>query len=192
MKKLLLLLAVACALNVSAQQKMKPVFNVVPSAGFINGSGSVSGLFDITALVRKNDWAFGIGSGIDYYRIRTVPVSLAARRYLGGAPAFLYGSAGYTIAAPLETQYLHTGAFWMNNSRSSFSNGVNAEAGIGYSLAPKRKHGLELAIGYSVKTLNESYTEYIFRDFPPYTLEPADHSFHYTFSRAVVRIGIRL
>lgn len=192
MKKILLFIAVSCALQASAQRKEKTVFNVVPSVGFINGSGSVSGLLDLTALVRKKDWAFGIGSGIDYYRIRTVPVFLAARRYLGTAPAFVYGSAGYTIAAPLESQYLHSGSFWINNSRSSFSNGANAEAGIGYSFAPTKKHALELAIGYSVKTLREGYTEYIYRDFPPYTSDLTEHSFHYTFSRAVVRIGIRL
>jgi hypothetical protein len=179
-------------LQVSAQRKEKTVFDVVPSVGFINGSGAVSGLVDITAMIRKSDWAFGLGSGIDYYRVRTVPVYLAARRYLKNAPAFFYGSAGYTIAAPLETQYLHPGTYWMNSGRSSFSNGLNGDAGIGYSFAPKKKHGLEIALGYSVKTLNESYTEYIFRDFPPYTRELTEHSFHYTFSRAVVRIALRL
>lgn len=192
MKKILILIAVTCAMQATAQRQEKLKFDVVPSAGFINGSGAVSGLFDITTLIRKNDWAFGVGTGIDYYRIRTVPVYLATRHYFGKAPAFFYGSAGYTIAAPLETQYLHSGTFWMNTGRSSFSNGVNAEAGIGYSFAPMKKHGLELSIGYSVKTLRESYTEYIYRDFPPYTTELTEHSFHYTFSRAVVRIGIRL
>jgi hypothetical protein len=152
----------------------------------------VSVAHSLTALFFKNGWGFGAGAGIDYYKIRSVPVFVSGRKEFSKTDHHLFGYAqfGYNIALALDNQHFHPGNIWsFGNSR--YSNGIYSDLGIGYALLNKNRSGLEFAIGYSAKALTETYIENIYRDFPPYGTEQSEHSFRYGLNRLAVKVGFR-
>jgi hypothetical protein len=174
---------------VSAQQKKQ--WYLLPQAGLLNGDGVVSGQAMLSGGITRKGWDIGLGVGVDYYEIRTVPLFADLRKNIGTLPLFVYANIGYNFATPLESQYIHAGEGW-NHSRSSFSNGWYAESGLGYDIPLKKNNRFLLAVGYSVKTAGEKYTETIPRDFPPYVGEVNERSYQYQFNRFVLKLGFRL
>jgi len=172
-----------------SQQKHTRQINLIPELTGLNGSEAAGISYAMSGIVFNNGWGWGIGAGVDYYKMRSVPVFFCGRKEFGKADHHLfgYGQFGYNVAAPLDNQYPHGGY-----GRSDFSNGVYCDLGIGYASLNTRRRGFEVSIGYSVKTLKESYTDYIYRDFPPYGIEESPHSFSYRFNRLALKIGIRL
>jgi hypothetical protein len=176
----------------SAQTNKKPVFYVHPQAALLNGDHSVSGQVQVSGGIEKNALSIGIGAAIDYYKIRTVPLFADLRFAFGKDRAiFSYLNVGSNIAWALESQYNN---YWVmgGSSKSSFSNGVYTDIGIGYSFRKGKKNSMTMSIGYSMKTISESHLETIYRDFPPYTTENHERKMDYTFNRIALRLGIKL
>jgi hypothetical protein len=174
-----------------AQANKKTSFYLHPQAALLNGDHSVSGQVQVSGGVEKKAWSIGIGAAIDYYKIRTVPLYADLRAAFGKDRAiFSYLNVGSNIAWALESQYSN---YWVmgRNSKSSFSNGVYTDIGIGYSFRKGKKNSLTMSIGYSMKTTGESHWEAVYRDFPPYTVENHERKTEYTFNRIALRLGIR-
>lgn len=171
----------------------KITYYLIPQIALLNGDNAVSGQIQLTGGIVKKKWAIGIGTAIDYYKVRTVPLFIDLRTRLGKKQLlFSYINLGSNIAWPLETQYSYSLQPW-NNEKSSFSNGVYTDLGIGYHLVNKKNNrGAILSLGYSMKTVSESYLEIRYRDFPPYTTDTFQRKFDYTFNRIVIRLGISL
>jgi hypothetical protein len=177
---------------VSAQTKRKNIFYLHPQAALLNGDHSVSGQVLLSGGIEKKAFSIGIGAAIDYYKIRTVPLFADLRAAFGKDRAiFSYLNLGSNIAWALESQY---NEYWMmgGRSKSSFSNGVYTDIGIGYSFRKSKKNAVTMSIGYSMKTISESHTEMVYRDFPPYGGENHERKTDYTFNRIALRLGIRL
>jgi hypothetical protein len=176
---------------VSAEAQQKKQWYLLPQLGLLNGDGAVSGQVMLSGGIVRKGWDIGLGVGVDYYEIRSVPLVADIRKHIATLPLFIYTNIGYNIAAPLTKQYIYSEDGW-GHSRSSFSGGWYAEPGIGYDVLLKKDHRFVMSIGYSVKTMHEKYTETIARDFPPYFSEVNERSYDYRFNRFVFRLGFRL
>ncbi len=174
---------------VSAQKRKQ--FYMIPQASVLNGNQAVSAQFQLTGGIQKNNWGLGIGTALDHYKVRTMPLFADIRRYFGTTGSlFTHASAGIDIPWPLESQYAYN--FLVGgNSKSQFSSGFYSGAGIGYAFRGKNKDGLQLSIGYSMKSMTETRAETIYRDFPPYTAETAYRKMTYTFNRVALSIGYK-
>lgn len=193
--KNLLIIFTSCFFWVSAAAQLKSPASkhyFIPEVGLLNGDNLVSAQVKLTGGIQKKAWMFGLGTGIDYYKIRTVPV-FADVRYTFGKKAnwFSYANLGADIVWALETQYAQHFVMGVFN-KDKFNSGVYADLGVGYAFQGEKKQGLLISIGYSVKTLGSSYQEAVYKEFPPYGIEYRDKKLDYTLNRLVLRLGVRL
>lgn len=197
--KNLLVIVTLCFFIASANAQSKqasPGYYVFPQAGLLNGDHSVSGQAHLTGGIQKKAWMFGLGTAIDYYKIRTVPV-FADVRYAFGKKNnyFSYANIGANFVWALESQYemyYLPGPGQGSSAKSAFSNGIYTDIGIGYAFRGYQKGGCVISIGYSSKTLSSAYQEAVYTQFPPYTIEYHQRKRDYTFNRLVLRLGVRL
>lgn len=190
----ILLIALTSVIQLEAQQT-KSRFYLLTQLGYLNGDNSANWQGTISGGIRKNGWSLGLGAGIDYYKVRTVPVFLDIRKDIINSkrPLFIYLNMGANLAAPRSVEYTNRMNGWWITPQSSFTNGVFGETGLGYTLYSKKKTAIFVSAGYSIKTVTESYTETIYRDFPPYGQGTiTDRVLDYRFNRFVWKIGCRL
>jgi hypothetical protein len=190
MQLLMILLGITA---VMAQPKTGKVdYYLIPQIALLNGDHSASGQVQFTGGIEKKGWGIGIGTAIDYYKVRTVPVFADLRACFGkNRSIFSYADLGCNMAWPLESQYTYRWPF-QDSRQSRFSNGLYTDLGIGYSLFGKKNRGVVMSLGYSIKTNTETYYEAVYRDFPPYTFEYREKKFDYKLNRIVLRCGFRL
>ena len=187
-------IAITCTLPVVAQQT-KSRFYLLPQVGFLNGDNSVNWQGSLAAGIRKKGWSIGLGAGIDYYKVRSVPVFVDLRKDITNTrkPFFTYLNFGANLASPREFEYTSRIDLWWTHPKSTFSNGLYGELGLGYTVYNKKKVGVLVSVGYSIKSITERYTETIYGDFPPYGQTfITDRILDYHFNRFVCKIGCRL
>ncbi|MBI2283182.1 MAG: hypothetical protein HYU71_05695 [Bacteroidetes bacterium] len=177
-----------------AKQKYKTYF--IPQLALLNGDHSVSGQVSLSCSWQKNVWSYGIGAAVDYYKVRSAPLFAELRKEIGKGqtPFFAYLNLGPNITWPLASDYrqnLYNP--WFVTEKSRFMTGIYSEFGLGYSLWSKNKRSVMISLGYSTKTLSETYHEMIYPDFPPYD-KPArvDRRLDYTYNRIALKVGCRL
>lgn len=175
--------------GISAQKSKH--FYIIPQATILNGNQAVSAEFQLTGGIQKNNWGLGIGTALDHYKVRTVPLFADIRRYFGTAGSlFAYASAGVDIPWPLESQYSYNFLIG-GETKSRFNTGLYSGVGIGYAFRGKNKDGFQLSMGYSMKSMAETRAEMIYRDFPPYIAETSYRKMSYTFNRVALSIGYK-
>jgi hypothetical protein len=175
-------------------QAQKQAFYLLPQVGLVNGDDHVSGSVLLSGGFANKNWQYGAGTGYDYYKFRSVPVYAEVKRLFGANSnkIFIYTNAGWNIAFPLESQrYHYSNWWWETTSKSKFSNGIIAEGGAGVFLPNKKGKGFVLSLGYSTKTLKESWTEMIWD--PVASLQiSTPRSNKYTLNRTVLKVGFRI
>lgn len=185
----LILLMVFC--NAMTQTvKSKAAFYLTPQLALLNGDNSASGQAQLTGGLEKNNWCFGAGIAIDYYKVRTVPLFADIRFFFGkNRSIFAYGNLGYNLAWALESQYRNTWT-WINGvQKSHFSNGLYSDIGLSYAVTGQMNKGVIMSIGYSMKTITETYGQAQFRDVPPYDNNNVEYKLNYTLNRIAVKLG---
>ncbi len=195
MKKYLLGILLLTVLHVNAQKgkgTSKKDFYLLPQAGLLAGNDYKSGQFLLSGMLEHKGWGIGIGTGIDLYKLRTVPFFAHLQKDItkGGA-LFGYLLLGGNIAWPTELQARGIESPFYN-SKVSFHFGLYADLGIGYKLGVSKKHPVIISFGYSRKTVVKTYYDTIIRDFPPYNTEKSEHSYQYNLNRLALTIGIKL
>jgi hypothetical protein len=151
--------------------------------GLLEGDiGSALNLQSINGFNYKN-WFSGIGVGIDYYRIRSVPLFLSINRNIEIRRNVFYITADGGWNLPWLTKNEET---W---NGSNFKEGVIAGTGVGYKiLLNKSKQALLLNTGYSFKRLHEE------RDITSPCLVPPCpvdiEKTKYDFNRLLIRAGL--
>lgn len=189
---MMLLLILVTATVIAQSKPGKTDYYLIPQIALLNGDHFASGQVQLTGGIEKKGWGIGIGAAIDYYKVRTVPVFADLRTYFGKHRLlFSYLNLGSNIAWPLESQISY---HWQpGGSRpGSFSNGLYSDLGIGYAFGGKKNRGAVMSLGYSMKTIAETYIETVYRDFPPYINEYYERKLDYTLNRIVLRFGFRL
>jgi hypothetical protein len=196
MKKIIFLLiglATIFSGDCFAQQKtanQKIQFHSFNSVGLIEGeAGSAFQPQTINGFQYKS-WFYGIGVGLDYYRLRTIPLFADMRKEFGknGNKFFVYADAGMNFYWKEDKDAKQ---FYINDK---FKNGFYGEAGFGYKFRLDSKTGVFISGGYSYKKLTETGSNGYFDpgwpitgingyDYPPERI-------NYNLNRLVLKAGI--
>lgn len=197
MKKISLIMALLLANHIYAQKTKQPsTLYVTPQVGLLNGDNAVSAQVVLSGGMKTRTWSYGIGAGIDYYKVRSAPFFVELKKDFGSKekPLFAYLQLGANIAWPLQSDYRENFySSWFGNTTTRFQNGMYRELGIGYTGWYTKKKGIWISLGYSTKTMAEFYDELIYPDFPPYDrITKTERKLAYTFNRLVLKIGCRL
>ena len=202
MKKTWILpILLAFALQVSAQQKKAPgKWYLIPEAALLSGENATSSQLSIKGGIRKKDWNIGLGVALDKYEFRSIPVFIDTRKSITRwrHPLIAYLNTGINLPYIKDPQYRYD-YFYVGNfipqgldMKSHFDRGLYGEMGLGYALYNKKKRGLVVSAGYSVKTLTEKYTQLISAYNPPYSMIQVERRLDYRFNRFLVKLGYRL
>ena len=194
MKKLIWALLPALLINcLSAKAQKKTTFNKswqfksINTIGWVGGqSGGALQLLTVNG-VQHGQWFAGIGTGIDNYRLRSVPLFAEVRTNVN-THLFVYADAGlnwYWQKATDIKQFI---------ANDQYKSGFYGETGIGYAVYLHRGLSLLFSGGYSLKNLTEQGHNYWYGTGiitgvynPPYTLD----KINYHLNRVVLKAGIK-
>ncbi len=128
-------------------KKIKPEFQSLVQLGFLEGNaGNAFQLQAINGFDLKC-FSAGIGVGLDYYGVRSVPLFFDIRKNILRKPQtpFFYLDAG------MHFPWNNQGNEWQVVRSKS---GLFYEAGVGYNI-PVQSHAIILSAGYSYKAFKE-------------------------------------
>lgn len=169
-----------------AQDKVR--YSSMNYAGLLEGdNGSAFQLQSIQG-VRFSRWFTGIGTGLDYYYLRSVPLFVSVNRNLFNQPRTPYVSldGGINFA-----WYRREQERWGDFIGSDFSPSLYWNAGVGYKVYMRnRRDALLLNIGYSFKQLKEDKEKAVFCTNPP--CPPRVEHYNYKLNRVSVKLGWQL
>lgn len=166
MKTIYCLLALLIA-SASLAQK-SPRYKGNFEMGIVNGTTETEAFLQTTHGLQYRGWFAGLGTGIDYYRFRTVPLLLELRKQFTNKTARPFVS----LAGGLNLPWLMTSEkqeHWNWGRPITFSEydaGYALRAGAGVVLKAESKINFSLSAGWSRKTLLESFTETDFSQGP--------------------------
>jgi hypothetical protein len=182
MKKWILIMLLLISNQMPAQTKYG--FQTQIQVGLHEGSvGSAFQLHTINGI-RYKTWLAGVGTGLDYYRVRSIPVFLNVQKafsHSANSP-FVYAAGGYNFPWLREKD-----KDWMTTGESK--GGLYFDAGIGYQLPVLKNSALYFSGGYSVK----KYSSKSYYDAIPYYSgpSPAVNTYDFTFRRLSIKTGLR-
>jgi hypothetical protein len=172
------------------EQATAKKIQVTGAVSLMNGTSEVGAQLSALAGVElSKGWTAGLGSAIDYYYFRSVPVFVEVKKYFGNGPRrlFAFGATGVNLAWPTDEDQMKLSR-WNIVGGNDFRFGMYADIGIGYTLYNRHQRGLFTGLGYSVKTMSESHTEQIWNGL---TTDQAQRKTDFTFSRVLIRIGYK-
>jgi hypothetical protein len=191
-KTLVLVLLIVILSPAFAQQKTVAnswSFQSVLNAGLLEGQTGSS--FQLQAIngARYKSWFAGIGLGLDYYRIRSIPLFVDVRKEFGKNrdKLFVYADGGISFTWASETQKTD---YYMPNPQ--FRNGFYSDLGFGYKAAVGKRSALLVSIGYSYKKASETYElpyyyyQYLY---PTYMMNGTGDKINYSLNRLSMKIG---
>jgi len=124
-------------------------FQSVNQIGLIDGSTDTEFHLQTINGLRFGNWFTGIGVGIDYYYVRSVPLFVDIRNYWfkkKNSP-FVYGDIGINFPWPKD----------LGNDFSfqdiNYNEGLYYDLGLGYKLGLRNTHALSLSAGFNFKRL---------------------------------------
>lgn len=194
MKKLLVvgMCLVSTSLIAQTTKAKKTSSYLMPQIALLNGSSGAGAQVQLAGGLIKKDWHFGLGTGIDYYELTSVPVYSDIRYHFDKAKkAFAYANLGYNFHWKESTEGR---VYIMPPPNSTVKGGLYTDLGIGYNIAIGKKNSLALSMGYSVKQLTEEVEEILLPGpFPlPIQVDPTIRRYEYTFKRVAFKVAYRL
>lgn len=192
MKKICILLLVFTCVQTNAQSTKKNTSYLRPQLGVLDGNQQNSFQFQVLGGFVTKNWQLGMGAGLDYYKIRSVPLFADIRKYFGGDnKVFAFVNAGCNIPWALDKQYKTSFIQGGGTEKSKFQMGWYTDLGVGYDISLGANRNLSLSLGYSMKTVSEQYNESTWvwgRTLPFITERKLD----YTFQRLSFKAGFDL
>jgi len=188
LKYIFLAFAFFIAMFTEAQaQKVNYKFHSINTLSLLNGVSEVSAGLQSVNGFQKGNWFAGVGTGLDYYLYRTVPL-FADLRYEFGKNKnnfFAYADGGLNIQ---WTQgFNHRYYIWDGSGTDNkFHNGVFTDFGMGYLVFMKKNNAMVLSLGHSHKSLKETSHYQDWR-----TQEWLMEGYNYNLNRVVIKIGWR-
>lgn len=134
---------------------------VSPRVSLLYGGQQVNSQWQLAGGIRLRDWKLGVGAGIDYHRVRAVPlftdVQYTVTKTKNNA-LFTYANLGYSMPWTLDRHHRNYPT-WGDIAKhySRFVGGLYTEIGIGNEIKWKGKRAFALSVGYSLKQLVEYY-----------------------------------
>jgi hypothetical protein len=166
-----------------AQSKTK--FHSQNYIGVLEGSRASN--FQVLSIngFQKSTWFGGIGTGLDYYYFRSVPLFLSVSKYLCACERSFFFSAdgGYNFVWDKST-----GNFFNGERNGDFDPALYWSAGFGYKVGLKnKKDAVLMSLGFSAKHVKEEIRS-IYMCFMPPCLETTE-KYNYKLNRLSLRIG---
>jgi hypothetical protein len=154
LRNLILGLCLIVATHSTAQRRTLPVEGSV-GVGLLEGQAGGAFQLNATAGIKTGTWTTSVGTGLDYYRVRSIPVFLQVQKRLLNRQQtpFAYAAGGYHFVWMKEVYQ-----DWNWNEQSSTRGGVYFGGGIGYQLPALKKAALYFAAGYSYKQYVQEQT----------------------------------
>lgn len=175
----------------TAQTESKPAqqgkkcscgFQSIIQGGLIEGNAGPSWNIQTVNGVHYKTWFAGVGVGLDYYLMRTIPLFIDVRKdiFKKSRTPFLYADAG------IHFDWLKSSEkpFW---GSSDYNRGLYYDLGGGYKITLKSANALFISAGYSLKRLSEERTT-----FPQCIQAPCNPSkeyYNYDFKRLSLKVG---
>ena len=185
-KIMLVLVVVMCVYVTSAQSKEKSRFRFGSQnyAGILEGENGTSFQLHTVNGIRYHGWFTGVGTGLDYYYERTIPLFLSVNKTLPlqRVPLFVNGDIGVNFPWAKNNVYLFEGT-------GEYRPSLYWSGGLGYKFRFKQsQRGILLNLGYSYKHLIQE-NEVTFPCFNPPC--PVDKErFDYRLKRVSVKLGV--
>jgi hypothetical protein len=185
MRKAFIMLTVffIAATNLSAQKKVS--FSSQNYVGLV--AGEVNSELQLQTIngIKKGPWFAGIGAGIDWYYLRSIPLFVSVNRNIfskGRRFMFVSGDAGKNFS-------------WRNNVPDDFppydrqqTDGLYWAAGVGYKFGVgKSDNSILMQFGYSYKKMGEESTQIICPFIGP--CYPTTDKYDYQLKRLSFKIG---
>ncbi|MBH2003748.1 MAG: hypothetical protein I8H66_03585 [Sphingobacteriia bacterium] len=189
MKPVYLLIVIVCmTAGRTAAQKNKPGYFVESKLTMLNGDNAISSQILLSGGIQLSRWDLGLGAGIDFYQVRTVPLILKGQYHLGKSKKWtIWSNAGLNIAWATDKQFDDPAWIW-GVTRQHFNNGWIGEGGVNYTLVRQQNTDLFIGAGYSVKTINDQYDELIYFSGSSKVIT---RNIDYKFSRLSLYFGVR-
>lgn len=183
MKNILLLVFILLIHNLNAQ-KTKLSFSSINQAGLLTGQYGEALTVQSVNGVCKGKWFAGIGTGIDYYAQRSIPLFARVQRSFSIKPnrPFVYADAGINFR-------------WLNQENMykadyDYNPGLYYAIGIGCQLKAFTNAGFLISAGYSYKQLSENVPAYWIGIWPPQDQNTV--RYNYQFRRIEIKLGLQL
>jgi hypothetical protein len=164
-------------------------FHSINNVGLLEGeTGSALQLQTINGVNYKS-WFAGAGLGLDFYRLRTIPLFADFRKEFGknNNKIFVYSDVGINFSWVTDQQKTS----YVENDK--FHNGFYGDWGMGYKVKVNRKNNLLLSLGYSYKKKVETYDQIYYLQGIYYGTEsqPNDQEqkISYSLNRLTIKIG---
>jgi hypothetical protein len=129
-------------------------FQSILNFGLLEGETGSS--FQLQAIngAQYKSWFAGIGLGLDYYRLRTIPLFLDIRKEFGKNrdKLFVYADGGVSFTWATDAQKTD---YYMPNPQ--YHNGFYSDFGFGYKAAVGKRSALLVSVGYSYKKASVTY-----------------------------------
>jgi len=173
---------VLLSICMSAQKKVN--FSSQNYIGLLEGGRGSSLQLQTINGARFDSWFIGLGTGIDWYYLRSIPLFASVNRdFFKKAKRSFYLSANAGLNFPWQTDNYHNE--WGYSDTKAYS-GLYWSAGLGYKIGiGKMDDALLIQLGYDYKHLSEK-VNYPFMVFE--SQNPND-KFDYHLRRLSARIG---
>ena len=159
-------------------------FHSINQIGILEGEAGTSLQLQTVAGVQYRKWFAGLGTALDYYSFRTIPVFVDIRRDFTAKnkTPFVYADAG--VSYP-----------WVKNEQkawysSKYTPGLYYDMGVGYRFSFKNSGALTMSVGYSQKKMTEKRPAPLYIDIWPNPY-PYDYNnrYDYTLRRLSIKAG---
>jgi hypothetical protein len=155
-KNYFLLLVLALSFTTSFAQQKRFSFQGAAQVGLLEGEMGSAFQFGAMGGIKKNTWIASVGTGLDYYRVRSIPLYLNLQKNLFNKDntPFVYLGAGYHFLWLPEVF-----SEWSWPSALKTKGGVYYHGGIGYQVPAFKKTSLFFATAFSGKEYHEEYLQ---------------------------------
>lgn len=180
---IVLLITVSIDASSQATTKTRRDISSQISAGITEGEQGTSFHVEVLNGIWYKTWFTGIGTGLDYYYFRSIPVYLSAVKYLSPRNHSFYfqGDGGINFAWEDQSSFV-----W-NEVSSKFKPGFYWNGSVGFATGLDKKNSFLFGLGYSHKSLKEVKEIAIPCFNPP--CENTFETYRYNLNRLTLRLG---
>jgi len=157
-------------------------FQSLFQGGLLEGAAGPSWNIQTINGLHYKSWFAGIGIGLDYYNMRTIPLFLDVRKeiFRKNRTPYLYADDGIHINWLKSKEKPRWGL-------SNYNRGFYYDVGAGYKLGFGKRDALLVGAGFTMKTLREERIVIPQCIQPP--CDPTKDYYNYTFSRLSLKVG---
>jgi hypothetical protein len=160
-------------------------------AGVTNGNYETDAFVNTSHGFMLKGWFIGLGTGVDYYRFRTVPVFAEMRKEFSdkNIRPLIQVAAGLNVEWLTQEQRDHRFSWWQTTP-STFKNGVYLKAGTGVLFNAHKQIRFATTISWSYKSITEKYSDRLWDPWPQPGNDLTERTLLYNLQR--VDLGVKI